>query len=187
MVKVSKIISVFALFALVLPTGVFASPQNQTSPAGNPAVFTSQLVRVVEVQTNQIVVPRTAVPEKNLDCAFNQTRADNSLQNAAAFNLNQPASCFSLTLGQLAPAPKLAVAIVRQSAKVIPLSLGRLAESPSFAPEPYSQSGVLPVAVFAIFSLILFEEKKSKGRQIISALKHIKSGLSLQQLGVLRC
>jgi hypothetical protein len=185
--KIWKILLVFVIFALALPTGIFASVKNaQNSGAQTPAKAV-QLVRVVSLKVGQTVASQSSVALKTEGCSLNAPAPANSLQNAESVGLNQPASCFGLALAKPVTQPKLTVAIIRQLATVIVPSSNRILGYPSFVPTPAARDSALPSLVFAAFGIILFEEKKIIQKLATRLLKNIAQSLTLHQLGVLRC
>ena len=110
-----------------------------------------------------------------------------NINNAGAINLNQPASCFSFVPARVEAPSSLAVVLMHQFATVVAPSQNRVAELPSFMPKPAVQDTALPSLVFIASAAVVFEQRKSIQKTAARFLGNIAQGLTLHQLGVLRC
>jgi hypothetical protein len=167
--------------------GVFASPKNVPSPAETATVSAVQLVNVVTVTSTQTIVTQPSLVFKSTACSAGTAAGGDLVQGAGAINLNQPASCFSLSSVQLAAAASLAVVAIHSAVKIVVASHVDILALPSLIPQPFSQSGALPIMVFAAFGVLVFEEKKAFQKIIISFSQGFKKILTIYQLQVIRC
>jgi hypothetical protein len=185
--RIWKILSVFVVAALALPAGIFASVQNAQNSGRQVAAQAAQLVRVVSTQSAQVVVPQALASSNTWECSLNAATPQNFLQNAEAVNLNKPASCFSLALARPVVQPKLSVVLFRQFDTVVAPNPNRILESFSFIPTLPVRDSALPGLAFVVAGIILFEEKKLIQKLAVQLPENTAQGLTLYQLGVLRC
>jgi hypothetical protein len=185
--KTRKILLIFVVFALALPTGIFASVKNVQNSGGQTSAQIAQLVRVVALKTSAVVTSPALASPNTGGCSSNTAPTQNLIQNAEAVNLNQPASCFGLALARPVSQPKLTVVMPRQSVAIIVPSPNRILGAPSYVPMPAAQGSALPGLVFVFSGIILFEEKRIIRKLAVRLSAYIAQNLTLHQLGVLRC
>lgn len=112
-----------------------------------------------------------------------------ALQQEGMINLNQPANCFSLGLGQAFVSVKnLAVVQPPAGGQVVVFNRVPVISSPNLVPGPVSSSSpALPISV-AVFAVVyaLVELKTKKFKTSIN-LKSFIQQLNIHQLQVMRC
>src|SRR3989344_3443806 len=190
--KVRQFTSVIALFALSLGVFPFASalpnqePQNLNLTAQTPIKIIVSEALPAGVVTSSNNPSQSSV---SFSCIGGVAPAQTFVQSQAAVNLNQPADCFKLSVAaNYQTQTNLSVQpLLKQAERVVVLPSARISSVYyHHAPASPFQAPVIPASVaLMVFSGLAFGAIASKFKKI--SIHHIKQGLTLQQLQVMRC
>ncbi len=186
MKKSSLILSIFVAFTLLLPAGGFSIASSSANQTVQSSAFEIQKVFVVPLVQVQTVVAENAMPLNAQSCSL-KTEVSGTLQNTAAVNLNQPASCFNFVAKQIAAQPELRVSFVQQYGTIVVPSTNRFSEAPSLMPAPLASDRALPTIIFLLLGIVLYEERKLIKSSIFKKVCSVKGSLVLGHFQVLRC
>ncbi len=153
--KLNRIWLGFLVFSLALPIGVLAQPAGQSfsKTANRPSPVISVIKQLPEVR--EVAVPETVA---TIACPGMAVSADegNLVQKAANINLNYPAGCFAMKVGQIVPAARLAVLPLAQSLPAVSVAVPlAAAQIIPFAVLPAGQGSAIPALGLFVASLVL--------------------------------
>ncbi len=185
----NKIFSLLTIFALTAPAGIFSSPYNTNTKTKTSLTSTFATIKVVYANSNaqQITVSQVK-PIILSDCLLNPVAQNNFLQGSSELNLNQPASCFKLSLGESLP---FSEAITFAAAQVLPVvkvvTKNNFFEKQSLAKSQQKHADATETVVILGILIAFYALEKS-----IKYLKNVKPRLVIYrpnvfQLLVLRC
>ena len=168
-----------------------ASSKNQAS---DNSISVTKTIPVVTAKPDQIVIAATPAGGKNIlasSCQISAQATGVLLQGSFAVNLNQPASCFSLTPAHLAvsAAPLAVLPLAQAQPKVVVLVTPPMFSSPDFSTTPASPFvPVLPLAVYG-FAILAFSKRRSLKQSFLKLTNNSQGELplTLHQLMMLRC
>jgi hypothetical protein len=184
--KTFKFFLFLIIFSQVLPVGVFASPKAAQTTMKSVAL-SPQLVKVTVIKPAQTITTGQVAAAATASCVASKTLEANLVQGNGGINLNQPASCFSLSQGHVVASGPLIVVSAKPLATIIVVNHSAVFESPYFMPQPYAKEGALPVLAFAASALFIFEERKKVKNISFALFESPKKLLTVYQLQVIRC
>lgn len=189
-----KILIFLALNLALNPAFAFARGSYLSAGNQEPAQNNFQTVSIIVSQAK----PRSQVIMDNIaskivagaECDFNIAGNLTFVQNTGALNLNQPASCFGLSIGkQFQPQIKLAVRpLINVQPQVVVLPAAKISSDyyQTAANHPVQSSAAIPASVMLmIFAALGFSIRALKTNK--APLSSIKQALNLQQLQIMRC
>lgn len=182
-----SVIAGLLVFGLPFSSQSFAElSRPPMAAAGIVSQITVRVTAGSRTQTVAVAGSTNVLPEK---CFFAIGQTRNLAQDTGLFNLNQPVSCFNLSLAPAKPLAKLEVkplAAASQQIKILVLA-------PTIASVIFSRTAdaaqlpILPVTA-AVFAGVVAFFKKKEVKEVIARLKlNLPQPLTLQQLQMLRC
>ena len=192
MKKILKNSLIFALFAGLALSNFNAwflpfAKADFSSPAPVAAGQKVTVVNSASIKATKIRV--SGNPVLATSCRSAVAVSGSLALGAAAVNLNEPADCFSLSLGSAQSFANLQVKDLAAAPQQIIVKVARAQiASPYLAPMPFAQSNpVLPLSLFVIVIAYELWDKKAAPQFSLQPKQQIKFTLGLSQLVLLRC
>lgn len=185
-----EILIIFSLVAGLTLPGLFTALKAKPAVAGAaPAQDISQPVVTVVNRPQTAKVSVANAQSSSLSCASKAGSTNNLAQDAGVVNLNQPAACFSLSLGAAVSYAALKVQPLKAlQPKILVRQNQPLISNPDLSQAPLSQNfPAVPVSAVVVFMALIDLERKLKSKNLLSMDLASKLNQKFYRPLVLRC
>lgn len=183
-------------FGAVLP-GFFVAASAKTAAGGidrSASIlnkFSSSAIKVVAATpASAVVVVSASVFTAGSNCQTGLSNTKNFIQDTGLIKLNEPAGCYSLSIAaHRVSSLSLAVRPAKPSLEQVVVAPHSDFFALNFNQTPFSKTAVpvLPLAVFLGVAVYELFESRKKLEKLSTKTFFLIRGLTIHQLGILRC